>query len=100
MMKLLALGAGFALALAASAQAPAQAPQAQSGTDVDWAKLLAEVPAGEFDPLTIPMTDGIVFYGTWEDAMAEKERTGKPVLLHFGSPRIPSEQKVCVPGTW
>ena len=65
----------------------------------DYASLLAEVPKGGRDPLSKPMTTGIVFYGTWEDAMAEVERTGKPVLLHFGSPRRPTGS-VCVPGTW
>jgi hypothetical protein len=60
---------------------------------------LSEVPAGEYDPLSVPREDGIVWYGTWEDAMAEMNRTGKPVLLHFGSPRRPKE-KVCVPGAW
>ena len=58
-----------------------------------------EVPAGEFDPASVPMEDGIIWYGTWEDAMAEMNRTGKPVLLHFGSPRRPKD-KVCVPGAW
>lgn len=65
----------------------------------DYATLLAEVPEGEDDPLSVPMTDGIVWYGTWEGAMAEKERTGKPVMLHFGSPRCP-KKGVNVPGTW
>lgn len=58
-----------------------------------------EVPAGEFDPASVPMEDGIVWYGTWEDAMAEMDRTGKPVALHFGSPRRPKDE-VCVPGAW
>ena len=65
----------------------------------DWAALLEEVEPGAFDPLTVPMANGIVWYGTWEDAMAEKERTGKPVMVHFGSPRCPNGT-VCVPGTW
>ena len=60
---------------------------------------LREVEPGGEDPLSIPVTDGIVWYGTWEDAMAEKERTGKPVMLHFGSPRCP-EGGCYVPGTW
>ena len=60
---------------------------------------LLEVPAGEFDPASVPMEDGIVWYGTWEGAMAERDRTGKPVLLHFGSPRRPQDM-VCVPGAW
>lgn len=55
------------------------------------------VEEGEFDPASVPVSDGIVWYGTWEDAMAEKERTGRPVMLHMGSPRNPT---TCVPGTW
>jgi len=58
-----------------------------------------EVAPGEVDPLSLPVTDGVVWYGTWEDAMAEKERTGKPVMLHMGSPRCASNG-VKVPGTW
>ena len=58
------------------------------------------VPAGEFDPASVPTADGIVWYGTWEAAMAEKELTGKPVMLHMGSPRCPAQPGYCVPGTW
>jgi len=58
------------------------------------------VPEGEQDPASIPGEDGIAWYGTWEDAMAEKERTGKPVMLHMGSPRYPSIKGRRVPGTW
>lgn len=58
-----------------------------------------EVQRGEFDPLSVPVDSGIVWYGTWEDAMAEKQRTGKPVMLHMGSPRCASAG-VKVPGTW
>ena len=65
----------------------------------DYGELYAEVAPGEDDPLSVPVTDGIVWYGTWEDAMAEKERTGRPVMLHFGSPRCPASG-VNVPGTW
>jgi hypothetical protein len=60
---------------------------------------LLEVPQGEFDPTSIPSESGIVWYGTWEDALAERDRTGKPVALHFGSPRRPKDF-VCVPGAW
>ena len=89
----------------AAAAAPSEAPtwaaaQATPEGEISLVERLAEVPKGGFDPLSIPLEDGIVWYGTWEDAMAEKERTGKPVLLHFGSPRCPSSQKVCVPGVW
>ncbi len=58
-----------------------------------------EVALGGNDPLSQPVPGGIVWYGTWEDAIAEVERTGKPLMLHFGSPRCP-EQGVNVPGTW
>lgn len=58
-----------------------------------------EVAIGGKDPLSQPVPGGIVWYGTWEDAIAEVERTGKPLMLHFGSPRCP-EQGVNVPGTW
>lgn len=63
------------------------------------AERFAEVDAGEADPLSVPFPDGIVWYGNWEDAMAEQDRTGKAVMLHFGSPRCPSKG-VNVPGTW
>ncbi|MEO0652647.1 MAG: hypothetical protein AAFZ65_18385 [Planctomycetota bacterium] len=81
------------------ADSPQPAPQTTASGERDWAAFLEEVPAGNFDPLTVPMGNGIVWYGTWEAAMAEKERTGKPVALHFGSPRCPNGT-VCVPGTW
>ena len=58
------------------------------------------VPEGELDPASVPNEDGIAWYGTWEDAMAERERTGKPVMLHMGSPRFPSGNGSRVPGTW
>ena len=40
-------------------------------------------------------TQGAVWYGLWEDAVAESERTGKPLLIHLGSPR---HLRVC--GVW
>ncbi|MFT7669243.1 MAG: hypothetical protein ACI8X5_001943 [Planctomycetota bacterium] len=55
------------------------------------------VGEGEFDPASVPVINGIVWYGAWEDAMAEVERSGRPVMLHMGSPRCPD---TCVPGTW
>ncbi len=107
MIKLLAAGLGLGLALAAGYAVTVHRPASEEDVareDVarrtDYAKLFAEVDLGKFDPASIPMNDGIVWYGTWEAAMAEKERTGKPVMLHFGSPRAPSEQTVCVPGMW
>ena len=86
---------GHHSALARCVALVALAPPAVAQEDVDY----SEVPAGAEDPLSVPVTGGIVWYGTWEDAMAEKERTGKPILLHFGSPRCP-KQGVNVPGTW
>lgn len=77
-----------------SAAEPARAPR-----KVDYVAFLEEVQPGDFDPLSLAVADGIVWYGTWEAAMAEYERTGKPVMLHFGSPRCP-DNEVCVPGTW
>ena len=110
-MNPLAVSAGLLLAATlgtARAQEPGateRAPATEQQTPpkkpkkVDYAKMFAEVEAGKFDPLTVPRASGIVWYGTWEAAMDEVERTGKPVMLHFGSPRCPKET-VCVPGTW
>jgi hypothetical protein len=81
------------------APAPAQRPVPRTEATQQLVSSLDEVDAGQFDPLSVPMDDGIVWYGVWEDAMAEFERTGKPVAIHFGSPRCPSGY-VCVPGTW
>lgn len=78
---------------------PRTAPPPRPKGKVDFASFLEEVKPGDFDPLSLAVADGIVWYGTWEAAMAEYERTGKPVMLHFGSPRCP-DNEVCVPGTW
>jgi len=78
---------------------PRTAPPPRPEGKVDFASFLEEVKPGDFDPLSLAVADGIVWYGTWEAAMAEYERTGKPVMLHFGSPRCP-DNEVCVPGTW
>lgn len=40
-------------------------------------------------------TRDVNWYGLWEDAVAEAERTGKPLLIHMGSPR-----HIRVPGVW
>ena len=55
------------------------------------------VPESEQDPSGVPVQDGIIWYGTWETAMAERARTGKPVMLHMGSPR---DRETRVPGYW
>jgi hypothetical protein len=47
------------------------------------------------DAAATASASGIVWYGIWEDALAEVQRTGKPLLLHFGSPRV---MQVC--GVW
>ena len=95
----------LALALPALACSPAQggdpvsaASTADKGQqESEYVHDFEYVDEGEFDPASVPVSDGIVWYGTWEDAMAEKERTGKPIMLHMGSPRCPT---TCVPGTW
>ena len=91
-------GHSLAIQLSDPAEDEATVAALEASPECDESSLL-EVPAGEFDPASVPMEDGIVWYGTWEGAMAERDRTGKPVLLHFGSPRRPKE-KVCVPGAW
>jgi len=86
----------LALLLTGAAFPAAQDPATTSSKPADEFDF-EYVEEGEFDPASVPVVDGIVWYGTWEDAMAEKERTGKPVMLHMGSPRCPT---TCVPGTW
>jgi streptogramin lyase len=81
---------------------PGLVPAAESAAHEDsvYVHDFEFVPEGEQDPAGVPGADGIVWYGTWEAAMAEKERTGKPVMLHMGSPRYPSSEGARVPGTW
>lgn len=79
---------------------PAVAVEAAASDETPYVHDFEFVPAGEFDPASVPLEDGIAWYGTWEDAMAEKERTGKPVMLHMGSPRCPAKSGHRVPGTW
>lgn len=88
-----ALGSGYSLTNDPAPDEPGASEASPACVD------LSEVPAGEFDPLSVPLEDGIVWYGTWEDALAERDRTGKPVAVHFGSPRRPKDF-VCVPGAW
>lgn len=38
---------------------------------------------------------GIAWYGVWEDAVAEADRTGKPILLFSAAPQCRA-----VPGMW
>ena len=75
----------------AQLETPADPYADQVGKDFEW------VEEGEFDHASIPVLDGVVWYGRWEDAAAEMERTGKPLMLHMGSPRC---RNTCVPGTW
>jgi hypothetical protein len=100
MLKLLVAGSCLVLAATAGYAVTHYLPAADDAPATKYCDVFAEVPLGEFDPAMVPQADGIVWYGTWEAAMAEKERTGKPVMLHFGSPRAPTENVVCVPGTW
>lgn len=94
-LALVLTGAAFPAAheSATASSQPQDASKQSTKDDFDF----EYVEEGEFDPASVPVVDGIVWYGTWEDAMAEKERTGKPVMLHMGSPRCPT---TCVPGTW
>ena len=91
MAALASIGLGLVLTL----WSPAPAAPVAAGVSQEAA------PAEPADPklldTLLPVPDGIVWYGTWKDAMAEMERTGKPVMLHMGSPR---ERNSCVPGTW
>ncbi len=80
-------------------QAPVAQPEG-AAQEAPYVHNYEFVPEGEFDPASVPVEDGIVWYGTWEAAMAEKERTGKPVMLHMGSPRCPAKSGHRVPGTW
>lgn len=81
----------LALTLPIPALAATQAPDGQQQ------EATAEAAEARLLDSILPVSDGIVWYGTWEDAIAEMERTGKPVMLHMGSPR---ERNTCVPGTW
>jgi hypothetical protein len=89
-----------AAAPAASAELKSDGSTAADSDETPYVHDFEFVPAGEFDPASVPLEDGIAWYGTWEAAMAEKERTGKPVMLHMGSPRCPAKPGYRVPGTW
>jgi hypothetical protein len=47
------------------------------------------------DALVRPVKEGTVWYGIWEDAVREAQRSGRPLLVHFGAPRT---MAVC--GVW
>lgn len=66
--------------------------------------LLAIAPAvdaqrrgGGRDSAAIEATDdpGIAWFGSWEGALAEAKRTGKPILLFSAAPQCRA-----VPGMW
>lgn len=67
---------------------------------LDWERIeyhcdfCALILRGE-DRLVGAIERGIVWHGVWEDALDEVRRTGRPLLLHFGSPRC-----MQVPGVW
>ncbi len=51
--------------------------------------------AGSGDQYLGGVENGIVWYGVWEDAVAEVQRTNRPLILHFAAPRCQA-----VPGVW
>ena len=42
-----------------------------------------------------PSEAGIAWFGTWEGALAEAERTGRPILFQSAAPQCQN-----VPGVW
>jgi hypothetical protein len=91
-----------ALLLAAStgfAQVPAESQQRDAAVPVNAAYIhnFERVKEAEEDPASLPVKDGVIWYGTWEGAMAERDRSGKPIMLHMGSPR---DRSTRVPGAW
>lgn len=42
-----------------------------------------------------PEGAGIAWFGTWDQALAEAQRTGRPILFHSAAPQCQS-----VPGVW
>ena len=63
---------------------------AREHVDCAWCKKITED-----DPQRFALSEGIGWYGTWEDAVLESARSGRPIMLHFASPRCEN-----VPGVW
>lgn len=51
--------------------------------------------AAQTESLAVPDQSGIAWFGRWEDARAEAQRTGRPILLMSAAPRCSG-----VPGMW
>lgn len=47
------------------------------------------------DVLEAPTAPGIAWFGRWDDAKAEAERTGRPILLMSAAPQCSG-----APGVW
>lgn len=50
---------------------------------------------GQDDVVAAPTTGGIAWFGRWDDAKAEAERTGRPILLMSAAPQCSG-----APGMW
>lgn len=52
-------------------------------------------PPGPVEVQEVPTEPGIAWFGTWEAALAEAKRTGRPILFHSAAPKCQN-----VPGVW
>jgi len=50
---------------------------------------------GPLDVHEVPEGPGIAWFGTWDGALAEAKRTGRPILFMSAAPQCQS-----VPGVW
>lgn len=79
-----------ALALLGAALPPTAepaAPQQRRGQ--------ADRPKGPLDEHVEPEAPGIAWFGTWDGALAEAKRTGRPILFMSAAPQCSG-----VPGVW
>ena len=85
-MKILLPTLALGLALATTADAQRRGPgNGAEGRDKPGNDVVLE---GTTDP-------GIAWFGKWDDALAEAQRTGKPILLMSAAPQCTG-----VPGMW
>lgn len=52
-------------------------------------------PVGPLEVHEAPTAPGIAWFGTWAEAQAEAERTGRPILFMSAAPQCQN-----VPGVW
>jgi len=71
----------LALCLVSTAQGPPERGERQKGAQVDVLEPSLEA--------------SIAWYGRWDDAQAEAERTGRPILLMSAAPQCTG-----APGIW